>query len=217
MAEAPDGFQASLNLTPGERGAFVSFCHAGEGAEWEMLLRKFRAAAKASKEAFRRQEFAELAERSPVAAAGVAFRCNATVYRSEFSDEVIERALDRLAAAPPETVIGLSHYMHGAVCRVKPEATAYPLRQAGAVHIRIGMDWNDAGASRRLMAWAEEARQMLRPAAGERIYANYQSTEGNGSSEAVFGENRARVAALKAKWDAGNFFKRNSNVEPVRG
>ena len=27
MAEAPDFFQATLNLTRGERGAFISLCH----------------------------------------------------------------------------------------------------------------------------------------------------------------------------------------------
>ena len=38
MAEAPDAFQATLNLTPGERGVFVQLCHAGESAEAERLL-----------------------------------------------------------------------------------------------------------------------------------------------------------------------------------
>lgn len=214
MHEAPDSFQASLNLTPGARGVFISFCHAGASAEGERLVGAMRKAATPAKEAVKLQAFAELAERSPVAAAGVNFRCNTTVYRDEYSDDLIDHTLDLLAQAPPETVIGHSHYMHGAVCRVAAEAAAYPLRQAGAVHVRIGMDWNDAAASQRLMAWAEEARQKLRPESGERIYANYQSSAGEGSSLAVFGANHARVAALKSKYDPANFFRRNSNVEP---
>jgi FAD/FMN-containing dehydrogenase len=41
MAEAPDSFQAALNLTTGERGVFVRLCHAGERAEAARLLRAF--------------------------------------------------------------------------------------------------------------------------------------------------------------------------------
>ena len=33
--------------------------------------------------------------------------------------------------------MGLSHYMHGQVCRVEPDATAFPHRQAHSVHLRV--------------------------------------------------------------------------------
>jgi len=214
MAEAPDSFQATLNLTPGERGVFVSLCHAGEGAEAERLLRAFRTVATPAKDTVRRQEFAELAGISPTGAPDVNFRCIASVYRDELSDEVIDIILDRLSQAPLETVLGISHYMHGEVCRVKPDSTAFPLRQSGGIHIRIGMDWNDPAKARPFMLWADEARQLLRPSSSERIYANYQSYAGKGTAEAVFGSNYSRLVALKNKYDPTNFFRRNSNVEP---
>src|SRR5262249_34081873 len=143
MAEAPDSFQATLNLTRGEHGVFVSLCHAGEGAEAERLLRAFRTVATPAKDTVRRQEFAELAGISPTGAPAVSFRCIATVYRNELSDEVMDITLDRLSQAPLEAVLGISHYMHGEVCRVKPDSTAFPLRQSGGIHIRIGFDWDD--------------------------------------------------------------------------
>ena len=214
MAEAPDSFQATLNLTPGERGVFISLCHAGEGAEAERLLRAFRTVATPAKDTVRRQEFAELAGRSTAGAPDVSFRCIATVYRNELSDEVIDITLDRLSQAPLETVLGISHYMHGEVCQIKPDSTAFPLRQSGGIHIRIGMDWNDSAEAQRLMPWADEARRLLRPSSGERIYANYQSYAGKGTAEAVFGGNYSRLVALKNKYDPANIFRRNSNVEP---
>jgi hypothetical protein len=128
----------------------------------------------------------------------------------------MEAALDRLSAAPAETVLGISHYMHGEVCRVTPDSTAFPLRQPGGVHIRIGLDWNDLAAAPRLIRWADEARRLLRPSSGERIYANYQSYAGKGSAEAVFGSNLGRLIALKNKYDPTNLFRRNSNIEPGR-
>src|SRR6266545_2919858 len=63
MDEAPDTFQATLNLTPGERGVFVSLCHAGTWNEAERTLRSFRAIAPPTREFVKRQEFAALAER----------------------------------------------------------------------------------------------------------------------------------------------------------
>ena len=104
--------------------------------------------------------------------------------------------------------------MHGEVCRVAPDSTAFPLRERGGVHIRAGMDWNDPAAAPQLMRWADEVRRRLRPSAGERIYANYQSYAGKGSAEAVFGSNLARLIALKNKYDPTNFLRRNSNIEP---
>jgi FAD/FMN-containing dehydrogenase len=74
MAEAPDSFQATLNLTPGERGVFVSLCHAGDAAEAERLLRALRIIAAPMKDSVRRQEFAELANISPTGTPNVSFR-----------------------------------------------------------------------------------------------------------------------------------------------
>ncbi|AMY07645.1 6-hydroxy-D-nicotine oxidase [Luteitalea pratensis] len=215
MAEAPDAFQATLNLTPGERGVFVQLCHAGESAEAERLLRSLRAIAAPAKDMVRRQEFADLAGRQPTGTADADFRCVATAYRHELSDEVMNVVLDRLAEAPASTVIGISHYMHGELCRVASDSTAFPLRQSGGVHIRFGADWNDPGLAQRLMPWASEASRLLRASSGERIYANYQSHAGKGSAEAVYGSNHARLVALKNTYDPSNVFRRNSNVEPT--
>jgi FAD/FMN-containing dehydrogenase len=214
MAEAPDSFQAALNLTTGERGVFVRLCHAGEGAEAARLLRAFRTVATPAKDTVSRGEFAQLAGGVATGGPDMSFRCVATVYRNELSDEVMDMVLDRLSEAPPETNIGLDHYMHGEVCRVASDSTAFPLRQSSGIHIRIILDWKDSAKAQRSLLWADEARKLLRPASGERIYANYQSYTGKGTAEAVFGANLSRLVALKNKYDPTNFFRRNSNVEP---
>lgn len=79
------------------------------------------------------------------------------------------------------------------------------------------MGWNDSAEAQRLMLWADEARRLLRPSSGERIYANDQSYAGKGAPEAVFGGNYSRLVALKDKYDVTNCFRRNSNVEPRQG
>jgi hypothetical protein len=219
MDEAPDGFQATLNLTPGERGVFVSLCHAGSEIEAERTLRSLRAIAPPTKEFVKRQGFAALAERpaatNPANTPPPAFRGIQTVYRDRLSDELIDIIVDRFGHASPEIIMGISHYMHGQVCRVAPTATAFPLRQAGGLNVRLAYTWNDPATGQRLTKWADESLRLLRPSADEQIYANFQTYEASSRGGAVYGANFSRLADIKYKYDRENFFRRNSNVPPV--
>jgi hypothetical protein len=220
MDEAPDAFQATLNLTPGERGVFVSLCHAGSENEAERTLRSLRAIAPPTKESVQRQEFATLAERpaatNPVNTPPPAFRGIQTVYRDRLSDDLIDIIVDQLGSASPEAIMGISHYMHGQVCRLAPSATAFPLRQAGGLNVRLAYTWNDPATGRRLTRWADESLRRLRPSAEERIYANFQTYETKNGAAAVYAVNFSRLAGIKYKYDRENFFRRNSNIPPTR-
>jgi len=217
MDEAPDGFQATLNLTPGERGVFVSLCHAGRENEAERTLRALRAIAPPTKEFVQRQEFAALAERPAATnpANTPAFRGIQTVYRDRLSDDLIDIVVDRLGHASPEAIMGISHYMHGQVCRLAPSATAFPLRQTGGLNVRLAYTWNDPATGQRLTQWADESLRLLRPSADERIYANFQTYEASSRAAAVYGVNFSRLAGIKYKYDRENFFRRNSNIPPT--
>jgi hypothetical protein len=220
MDEAPDEFQATLNLTPGERGVFVSLCHAGSENEAERTLRSLRAIAPPTREFVKRQEFAALAERpaatNPGNAPPPAFRGIQTVYRDQLSDDLIDIIVDRFQRASPEIIMGISHYMHGQVCRVSPSATAFPLRETGGLNVRLAYTWNDPATGQRLTQWADESLRLLRPSADERIYANFQTYEVRSGAAAVYGVNFSRLAAIKYKYDRENFFRRNSNIRPTR-
>ena len=220
MNEAPDAFQATLNLTRGERGVFVSLCHAGSEHEAERTLRSLRAIAPPTKEFVKRQEFAVLAERpaatNPVNTPPPAFRGIQTVYRDRLSDDVIDIIVDRFGRASPEVIMGISHYMHGQVCRVAPSATAFPLREKGGLNVRLAYTWNDPAKGQHLTQWANESLRLLRPRSDERIYANFQTYEARSGAAAVYSVNFARLAGIKYKYDRDNFFRRNSNIPPRR-
>ena len=110
--------------------------------------------------------------------------------------------------------MGISHYMHGQVCRVAPNATAFPLRDAGALNVRLAYTWNDPATGEELTKWAGESLRLLRPASDERIYANFQTYEAKRGAAAVYGVNYSRLVGIKHKYDADNFFRRNSNIPP---
>src|SRR5688572_12775196 len=201
MDEAPDAFQATLNLTPGERGVFVSLCHAGTEHEAERTLRSLRSIAPPTKEFIKLQEFAALAERpaatNPANTPPPAFRGIQTVYRDRLSDDLIDIIVDRFGQASPETIMGISHYMHGQVCRVALSATDFPLRDPGGLNVRLAYTWNDPAAGQRLTLWADESLRLLRPNANERIYANFQTYEASKGAAAVYSANFPRLAAIK--------------------
>jgi hypothetical protein len=48
------------------------------------------------------------------------------------------------------------------------------------------------------------------------VYANNLGDEGEDRVKATFGENCARLAALKARYDPTNFFSMNPNIRPAR-
>jgi FAD/FMN-containing dehydrogenase len=220
MHDAPDAFQATLNLTPGERGIFLSLCHAGDEKEADELLQKIRSIAKPIKEVVRRQPFADLAEKAAATNPGntppPAFRAIQTVYRDRLTDEIIDIYVDQLARAAPDVVMGLSHYMHGEVCRVEPDATAFPHRTADSVHLRVAFNWSDPADNEKRFAWGEEWLQQLRPKSDEQLYANYQTYETKAGSPSLFGPNYGRLLALKKKHDPDNVFRRNANIAQAR-
>jgi FAD/FMN-containing dehydrogenase len=219
MHDAPDTFQATLNLTPGERGIFLNLCHAGSEKEQDAMLQKLRALAPPVKEIVQRQPFATLAEKAaatnPANTPPPAFRAIQTVQRDRISDEIIDIYVEQLARAAPDTILGLSHYMHGAVCRVKPDATAFPHRQAHSIHLRCAWTWNDPQHTHDRFARGEEWLRLLRPQTDERLYANYQTYTTKEGSPSLFGQNHARLLALKKKYDPQNFFRRNANIAPA--
>lgn len=220
MQTAPDGFQATLNLTPGERGLFMSLCHSGPEKEADSLMRQIRSLAPTTREVVQRQPFAQLAEKAAATNPGTgpapAFRGIQTVYRDRITDEIIDILIDQLATAPPDVVMGLSHYMHGQVCRVPAEATAFPHRQEHSVHLRVAFNWSDPQETERRFAWGEEWLRLLRPKTDERLYANYQTYETAAGSASLFGTNYDRLLALKMKYDPTNFFRRNANIAAGR-
>ena len=110
--------------------------------------------------------------------------------------------------------MGISHYMHGQVCQVVPSATAFPLRQAGGLNVRLAYTWNDAATGQRLTEWADESLRLLRPSGNEQVYANFQTYEASSGAAAVYAVNFSRLAGLKYKYDRENFFRRNSNIPP---
>lgn len=220
MTSAPDELQAECQLRTDYDGQFsVGFVYAGNLDKGERLLNQFRKISPPAHDSVKRRAYADLYamgdwERS------WKFQFVRATYVERISDEVIDVMVDRFAQRPPncETVFNFDHYMHGQVCRVPEDATAFSLRKPGAVQLGFWTQWKSPTDASRCMPWVQETFRLLQPYTGGRIYANYMTTyPGPQSAKNVFGPNFERLFRLKKKYDPNNLFRLNPNIVPMRG
>jgi FAD/FMN-containing dehydrogenase len=218
MATAPDELQA-VAFTPGfgDRSVNVAVCYTGDLKEGEKVVRPLRKMARPVRDTVQQRPYAETSvmplygEFNPKP-----FHAAKNCYIERLSDGAIEVFVDQFARAPyPGSRIGLHHYMHGAVCRVEPDTTAFELRAPGGLHVEVNTGWEDPAATDASMAWANDTWKALQPFSGGRIYANYMSVDGERAVKAAFGGNYPRLVAIKNKYDPTNFFRLNQNIRPA--
>ena len=201
MAAAPDELQALAYLTPAGGGVLnVIVVYIGDFTEGERVIGPLRKVASPVRDTVQRRPYPETITMPPYAEyTPSVFSAVRGAYLERLSDAAIEIALERFAQAPPGCAIGFDHYMHGAVCRVAPDSTAFELRAPGALHVWIAPQWDAPAAAAATMAWTNETWDRLQPHSGGRMYANYQSVEGESAVKAIYGRNYARLASLKRK------------------
>jgi FAD/FMN-containing dehydrogenase len=107
--------------------------------------------------------------------------------------------------------------MGGAIGRVAPTATAFWNRAARySMHIyALYMPDADPGTVERNKEWVRTTYQKLEPLTHGR-YVNISSTEDRDARLAAeFGDNYARLTALKKHYDPNNLFRLNVNIKPA--
>jgi FAD/FMN-containing dehydrogenase len=216
MSTAPDELQADCYLT--REKCWVEFVYSGDLDAGERLLDNFRRFSKPEGDSVKRRPFSQVyGMNAGEPSTPYKFNSDKGTYIEQLSDEVIELVMDRLAQAPrPGTVyFNFSHYMHGEVCRVLPDATAFELRKHGAAHLAFWVTWHDSSDTTACLTWHNETYERLQSYSGGRIYANYMSTAGGPTAKAVFGTNFSRLAQVKKKYDPNNIFHLNQNILPA--
>jgi FAD/FMN-containing dehydrogenase len=139
-----------------------------------------------------------------------------STYVEELSDELL-LALCRLAAERPSPMTTMDIWPQaGAPRRVAPGATAFGRRPPFMVAFES--TWTDPAQSEANIAWAREAHASMRRFASSGIYLNFPGfgEERDELVKAAYGDNYARLAALKARYDPDNLFRMNQNIAPAR-
>ncbi len=213
---APDALSldAALATTPtGERVFGISACYVGAIEEGERILRPLRAFGAPIQD--------QIAPRSylDIQSAGDAMfpRGRRYYWKAQFLRELPDAAIDTLlaayATAPAESLLVLQQ-VGGAIARVPVDATPYANRDALYDCFPVAI-WDDPAEDMMRTRWARETWDAMRAFSTGGVYANNLGDEGMERTEAAYGENYARLLALKNKYDPTNFFRLNQNIKPA--
>ncbi len=218
MATSPDELQgyASLTKTDGKGFLDIGLCWAGDLVYGEKVIAPFRQIVKPIEDTVRVDTFLAAFNFYPARSTNIVGGAMEGSYLQHLSEEAIDIVIERIAIARDnfDSGIGLDHYMHGAVCKVPPNAMAFDLRQAGALHVWIPVSWSDPGAAQAAMAWVDETRAALRPFSAGRMYVNYPSSDWEKLAGAPYNQNADRLTVIKRKYDPLNVFHINANITP---
>jgi FAD/FMN-containing dehydrogenase len=129
------------------------------------------------------------------------------------TDAAIDTLLEVYARAPSTASLLVFQHVGGAIARVPASATPYANRDARYDCFPISI-WDTPSGDDAAIRWARDVWNAVRPFSTGGVYANNLGDEGDDRVRAAYGENHARLAALKARYDPSNFFRLNQNIRP---
>jgi FAD/FMN-containing dehydrogenase len=131
----------------------------------------------------------------------------------ELSDEAISAHLAGAAGIPTMHSTMHLYPVNGAAHRRGKNDTAWSYRDAVWSQVIVGVD-PDPTNRERVTDWARNYFEAVHPYSAGGAYVNFMMEEGEDRIRATYRDNYARLAAVKAKYDPGNFFRVNQNIRP---
>jgi hypothetical protein len=129
-------------------------------------------------------------------------------------DAAIEAHIAQAAKAPSDLCLMHLYPIDGAVQRVSKDAMAWSTRDATWSMVIAGID-PDPEKAEPLKAWGRAYWKAVHPFNLEGAYVNFMMDEAEGRVQATYGDNYARLAAIKALYDPNNLFRVNQNIRPA--
>jgi hypothetical protein len=130
-------------------------------------------------------------------------------------DEAIDIHIAQAGNAPSDLCLMHLYPIDGAVRRVAKDATAWSARDASFSMVIAGID-PDPKRAEALKTWGRAYWKAVHPFNMEGAYVNFMmDDEAKGRLQATYGDNYARLAVVKAKYDPKNLFRVNQNIEPA--
>jgi FAD/FMN-containing dehydrogenase len=131
------------------------------------------------------------------------------------SDEAIDVHIAQAAKAPSPLCLMHLYPIDGAVHGVASSATAWNARDAMFSMVIAAID-TDPQRADELKAWGRAYWKAVHPFNLGGGYVNFMyDDEAPGRLEETYGPNYSRLAAVKTKYDPGNFFRVNQNIRPA--
>ena len=140
-----------------------------------------------------------------------------TYWKAQFLRELPDAAIDTFISCAKDRTSPLTfailEHAHGAMARQPVEATAFPTRTAPIDCVLISM-WTDPAEDAHHIDWTRKFHSAMRPWSDGTVYVNALDQDDVTRIAEAYGPNYAKLCAVKAKYDPGNRFRRNQNIQP---
>ncbi len=139
-------------------------------------------------------------------------------WKTDFFNEISDAAIDvhvKYGAQLPTGHSTMHMYpIDGAASRMPEDATAFGYRNGGWAGVIVGVDPDPANAGL-ISQWAKDYWEELHPTSAGGAYINFMMDEGQDRVRASYRRNYDRLAQIKDRYDPGNTFHINQNIQPA--
>lgn len=214
---APDevSADAALVTTPaGERFFSISACYVGPPEAGEAVLAPLMKFGQPVESRLAAIPYLEIQSRGD----SLFPRGRRYYWKAQFlnaiGDGAIEALLEAYARAPSTASLLVFQQVGGAIARVPRTQSPYANRDALYDCFPLAI-WDDAAADAANIEWARGLWNAVRPYGTGGVYANNLGDEGEDRIRDAYGDNHARLVALKTRYDPTNMFRLNQNIRPA--
>ena len=214
MAESPDFPEEAW----GKRVVTLIAIYAGDAAEGERLTQPLRELGGMVTDFSGRMNYCDMQQLFDTLMPAGQYRCYwKSHYLSGLDDEVVNAIIAENAAPPSPNTLSSIWNFGGATAAIGAEETAFGDRSMPFM-LSINSVWSAPEDDDANIGWTRDFWQRMRAhSQGGRLYLNFPGLgeEGEAMMRSTFGANYARLKAVKAKYDPGNLFRFNQNIEPA--
>ena len=218
IVTAPDELYVDVVMgtgAPGERFLAFSVCYSGPPGDAERVVAPIRKFGKPLKDGLapslyvNLQGSGDLRGVSPLGAYGKGGLVDS------ITPALIGAMVDFTANAPHDSLLMWMQQQGGAISRVRPQDTAYFNRRASH-NVGVFEQWKMPGDdAAKKTDWVRRAWAEIEPLTHGQ-YVNLAATDDREARvHAAYGENYARLASLKKRYDPNNLFRLNANIKPA--
>ncbi len=226
ITQAPEemnGFFAMMTVPPGppfpeelhlRKMCGIVWCYQGSMEQANTILEPLRAYRPPAFEFFAPMPYPMLQGMfDPIYPPGMQWYWKGDFFK-ELTDEAIAKHLEHGSRLPTWQSTMHLYPVNGKVNRVGEAETAFGHRDAVWSGVIVGVD-PDPANSGKITTWARDYYNDLHPLSAGGAYLNFMMEEGEDRIRASYRRNYDRLAAVKAKYDPGNFFRVNQNIRPA--
>ena len=217
IAGASDQLYCDVSIAPtpnGQRVIALDVCHSGTPAAAQKELAQLRRIGTPIVDAVKPDTYVHIQNRGDDNfPAGRNYYIKSGFVRA-ITPQVIDATVDFLASAPNPTGLIVFAHQGGAISRVKPHATAFWHRETSHSFITVGF-WDGKDGATRNTDWVRAGWKTFEPLTSGFYVNELAHDDSEQRVKATYGDNYARLAALKKQYDPTNLFHLNANIRPA--